>query len=79
MERPALLVRTAYIGAKHFRRGRDMPSDAYKDAKARKVSLLCALQDGEAKQEERRRAGDSSYSPATHVRYLTALIVESAK
>lgn len=74
LRRPRLLARAARAGMAIYRRERDLTGVL----KGRTGSgLIEALTAAEAACEEQRRAAAPGYSPARHVRVLTALLAES--
>lgn len=77
LRRPRILIRAARFGLTEYNRNRDLKRlmggiDVPSPEKA-----LGRLIEHEAKLEERRRAGDASYSVATHVDVLIALMAEA--
>lgn len=74
LRRPRLLVRAARFGIDEYRRDRDlrrlidgiMPTEA----------ALPRLAEVEEEMEERRRAGNATYSVSRHVEVLIALMAE---
>lgn len=72
--RPALLARAARAGAAAYRRERDLagllPEGGRRD-------LLAALFTAEEDADEARREARPDYSPARHVRLLSALLAEA--
>jgi hypothetical protein len=77
LRRPMLLVRAARFGLTDYRRDRDLrrllPAAPLPSPEAAVDRLLAAEQDAEA----RRREGSATYSVATHVELLVALIAEA--
>jgi hypothetical protein len=77
LRRPMLLVRAARFGLTDYRRDRDLrrllPAAALPSPERAVDQLLVAEQDAEA----RRREGAATYSVATHVELLVALIAEA--
>ena len=74
--RPKLLIKTAQIGARLYRRERDLagalpglPNDAR--------HIVTRLSEAERNCEELRRGRSPTYQPARHVQILSALIAES--
>lgn len=73
MKRPDILVRTARIGARHYRADRDQPAlVAGMRGQARRTALATL----EARCETQRRNKSSSYSPSQHVLALAAMMAE---
>ncbi len=78
MSRPRILVQTAKIGARFYRRDRDLPG-AVPGLISQPVSTFVPrLMEVEAQCEEERRARSSAYRPAKHVQVLAALLAEAA-
>ena len=78
MSRPKILVNTATIGARFYRRSRDLPG-AVPGMVGQPVSAIVSrLQEVEAQCEEERRARSATYRPGKHVQVLAALLAESA-
>ena len=76
MLRPALMVRAAAIGARHYRRGRDLPAAVPGLLAEPQEVLLPRLAREEAAHEARRRAGAAGYRPARHLTVLAAFVAE---
>ena len=79
--RPKLLVDTARIGARHYRRDRDL-SGALPGVDLRGLArsgeyLLAQLGEAEWSCEMLRREGSPAYRPGRHVQALSALIAEA--
>jgi len=77
MSRPKILVRTAWIGARHYHRTRDLPGAAPGLLTQPVERIIPRLVEVEAHCEENRRAGSAAYRPALHVQILAALLAES--
>ena len=73
LKRPKLLIHAARIGAGDYSRARDLPNAQGKSG----ASLLDWLLIHEAEQNTARLEQPTIYSPALHVRFLTALLAES--
>lgn len=77
LRRPMLLVRAARFGLTDYRRDRDLrrllPAAPLPSPATAVDQLLAAEEDAEA----RRREGAATYSVATHVELLVALIAEA--
>ena len=78
MSRPTILVRTAKIGARFYRRSRDLPGAVPGLLSQPTGTIVPRLIEAEAKCEEQRRAGSAAYKPGKHVQVLAALLAESA-
>ncbi|MGF1660618.1 MAG: DUF6477 family protein [Rubrimonas sp.] len=74
LARPKLLARAARAGMALYRRERDLPG-LIKGANSG-AGLITALIAAEEACEEARRAMAPGYSPARHVRVLSALLAE---
>jgi hypothetical protein len=77
IRRPRLLIRAARFGVEDYERSRDLKRILRSDvvpAVGRAVSRLVEM---EADQEEARQRGDASYSIATHLEILIALMAEA--
>lgn len=77
MERPLLLVKTARIGARHYRRDRDLPGAIAGLLNRPPDEIIPRLARAEAQCEDDRRAGAAAYRPGRHVQILAALLAES--
>jgi hypothetical protein len=75
ISRPKLLLAAARAGAALYQRERDL--GGLTPAGASKSKIVAALTAAEAAADADRRAGAPGYSPARHVRLLTALLVEA--
>lgn len=73
--RPGLLARAARAGAAAYRRERDLAGLGL--ATMAGGRLVAALEAAEAACESDRLAGAAAYSPARHVRLLSALLAEA--
>ncbi|MCU0908527.1 MAG: DUF6477 family protein [Rhodobacteraceae bacterium] len=77
LRRPMLLVRAARFGLTEYRRDRDLrrllPTATLPSPAAAVDQLLAAEEDAET----RRREGAATYSAATHVELLVALLAEA--
>lgn len=77
MSRPKLLVTTAKIGARKYRRGRDLPG-AIPGLLAQPCDqIIPRLIQAEAECEDHRRTRSAAYRPARHVQILAALLAEA--
>ena len=74
IRRPRLLMRAARLGLADYRRERDLRR-LVGDQPV--LPAVCALIDEERRLEDRRQAGDATYSVAQHVEVLIALIAEA--
>ena len=77
MSRPKLLVHTARIGAKHYRRERDLPGAIPGLLAQENPQILPRLAEAEAQCERDRRAKSAAYRPGRHVQILAALLAET--
>jgi hypothetical protein len=75
LSRPRLLAEAARAGAALYRRERDLPAGLGNAAR----HIVAALTAAEAACDADRRSGSPAYSPARHVRLLSALIAEVAQ
>ena len=76
MRRPRILVRTARMGARQYRRRRDLPG-AVPGLLARPAGeIVQRLVEAEARCEDDRRHRSPGYRPARHVQILAALLAE---
>ena len=78
MSRPKILVRTATIGARFYRRSRDLPGAVPGLIGQPAGSIVSRLVEAEAQCEEDRRARSVTYRPGKHVQVLAALLAETA-
>ena len=76
LARPRLLAQAARAGAAVYRRDRDLPA---KLAGSAGRGLVAALVAAEAACNDERLAASPAYSPARHVRLLSALLAEAAQ
>ena len=77
MIRPKLLIETARIGARLYRRERDL-SGAIPGLSSRAIGQIVArLSEAERDCEELRRGSSPAYRPGKHVQILSALIAEA--
>jgi hypothetical protein len=74
ISRPKLLARAARAGAGLYRRDRDLPAGLKLGAGK---NLVAALTAAEEAYDAERRAMAPSYSPARHVKLLSALLAEA--
>jgi hypothetical protein len=75
--RPKLLIETARIGARLYRRERDL-SGAIPGLSSRAIGQIVArLSEAERDCEELRRGSSPAYRPGKHVQILSALIAEA--
>ena len=77
MSRPKILVTTARLGARRYRRQRDLPGAVPGLLAQPDAAILPKLVEAEARCEEARRAGSVAYRPARHVQVLAALLAET--
>jgi len=85
--RPKLLIKTARIGARLYRRERDLApalpglaaTAADKAADKAESKIVARLTEAERRCEEMRRGRSPAYQPARHVQILSALIAEAAR
>ena len=78
LSRPKILVRTARIGARHYRRERDLPGAVPGLLNQPVRTIIPRLVDTEERCEEERLAHSAAYRPGKHVQVLAALLAESA-
>lgn len=78
MSRPNILVRTAKIGARFYRRDRDLPGAVPGLLSQPASKIIPRLIAAEEKCEMERRAKSAAYRPGRHVQVLAALLAESA-
>ena len=78
MSRPRLLIKTARIGARIYRRERDLLGAVPGLLTGSPARILPSLIAAEQKCESDRRAKSAAYRPARHVQILSALLAESA-
>ncbi len=78
LSRPKILVHTARIGARHYRRERDLPAAVPGLLNQPVRTIVPRLIDVEARCEEERLAHSAAYRPGKHVQVLAALLAESA-
>ena len=78
MSRPKILVQTAKIGARFYRRSRDLPGAVPGLLAQPSGNIVPRLMEAEAQCEEDRRAKSAGYRPGKHVQVLAALLVEAA-
>lgn len=77
--RPRLLVETARIGARLYRRRRDLAEALPGMAGAPHAAILARLGLAEAEAEEQRRLRAPGYRPRLHVQILSALLAEAGR
>ena len=75
--RPKLLIETARIGARLYRRERDLAGAVPGLSLALPGRIVPRLRDAEWHCEELRRARSPAYRPGRHVQILSALIAEA--
>lgn len=75
--RPKLLIETARIGARLYRRERDLAAALPGHAWASREQIVARLGAAERDCEEMRRARAPAYRPAAHVQVLAALLAEA--
>jgi Family of unknown function (DUF6477) len=78
LNRPRILADTAQIGARRYRRGRDLPSAVPGLLAGAADAILPRLADEERRCEEARRCRSAAYRPGQHVQILSALLAEAA-
>jgi len=78
IRRPRLLIRAARIAAQDYRRDNRLPRILGYGMLPRTGLALVKLMAIESEMNEQRTRGDASYSIATHVEILTAVMGESA-
>ena len=77
--RPRLLIETARIGARFYRRKRDLPAALPGLAGGSPAQIVARLGEAERSCEELRAARSPAYRPAIHVQVLSALLAEAAQ
>ncbi len=75
--RPKLLIETARIGARLYRRERDLPGAIPGLSAKARGEIVTRLRDAEWQCEELRRRRSPAYRPGKHVQILSALIAEA--
>ncbi len=75
--RPKLLIEAARIGARLYRRERDLAAAAPGLATAPAARIVARLREAERECEELRRAHAPAYRSGTHVQVLSALLAEA--
>jgi len=75
--RPKLLIETARIGARLYRRERDLPGAVPGLSTAARGRIVARLRDAEWRCEDLRRTRSPTYRPGRHVQILSALIAEA--
>ena len=75
--RPKLLIETARIGARLYRREHDLPGAISGMSTAPRGPIVIRLRDAEWRCEELRRRRSPAYRPGHHVQILSALIAEA--
>ncbi|MEL6999282.1 MAG: DUF6477 family protein [Pseudomonadota bacterium] len=78
MSRPNILVRTAKIGARFYRRDRDLPGAIPGLLSQPANTIVPRLIAAEERCELERRAKSAGYRPGKHVQVLAALLAETA-
>jgi hypothetical protein len=76
--RPKLLIETARIGARLYRRERDLAA-AVPGLAAAAGRIVARLTEAERRCEEMRRGRSPAYRPGQHVQILSALIAEAGR
>jgi hypothetical protein len=76
--RPQILAETARIGARRYRRVRDLPGAVPGLLASGADTILPRLADEERRCEEARIGRSAAYRPAVHVQILSALLAEAA-
>ena len=77
MSRPKLLVTTAQMGARNYRRNRDLPGAVPGLLTMPQEQILPKLVAVEEQCEIARRAKSAAYRPGRHVQVLAALLAET--
>ena len=77
--RPKLLIETARIGARLYRRERDLAAALPGHTGRSLAQIVARLSEAERNCEELRAARSPAYRPAIHVQVLSALLAESAQ
>jgi hypothetical protein len=77
--RPRLLIETARIGARLYRRERDLAAALPGIVTGPPAQVVARLGEAERACEELRRARSPAYRPAEHVLVLSALLAEAAQ
>ena len=75
--RPKLLIETARIGARLYRRERDLPGAIPGLSTEPRGRIVARLRDAEWQCEELRRRRSPAYRSGKHVQILSALIAEA--
>ncbi|MHA1528603.1 MAG: DUF6477 family protein [Alphaproteobacteria bacterium] len=75
--RPKMLIETARIGARLYRRERDLPGAIPGLSMAARGRIVARLRDAEWHCEELRRRRSPAYQSGKHVQILSALIAEA--
>jgi hypothetical protein len=75
--RPKLLIETARIGARLYRRERDLAGAIPGLSISARGRIVTRLRDAEWQCEELRRLHSPAYRPGKHVQILSALIAEA--
>ena len=78
MSRPKILIRTARMAARLYRRDRDLPGAVPGLLAEAPAQILPRLVEEEERCETARRARAAGYRPARHVQILAALLAETA-
>ncbi len=77
--RPKLLIETARIGARLYRRERDLAGAIPGLSMTASGRIVTRLRDAEWHCEELRRGRSPAYRPGKHVQILSALIAEASQ
>jgi len=77
--RPKLLIETARIGARLYRRERDLAAALPGMAGGPREQIVARLGEAERSCEEMRRQRAPGYRPAAHVQMLSALLAEASQ
>ena len=77
--RPRILIETARIGARLYRRKRDLAAALPGTSGLGARQILARLRAAEAECERLRRAGSPAWRPSRHVQVLAALLAEAAQ
>ena len=78
MNRPRILAETARLGARRYRRSRDLPGAVPGLLAGAAEAIVPRLVDEERRCEEARLGRSAAYRPALHVQVLSALLAEAA-
>ncbi len=79
MRRSKILVESARIGIKHYRREKALKLLFKTNRPCTKTAMVLALQAQEQDIEQLRQNGDGNYRAQRHVQVMTALIAEARR